>query len=110
MLKSIKIQDIEIKLNYKFDNLQEPIKNKIFDDIQKWFTQKLDKYIVKYAKADIQSHLNFHISKNNKWLYDGNFNFTIWTENIIYKRENFKNILDLINHFFDHAKEQLSSK
>lgn len=108
MLKSINVADIKITVNYKFDNLEAPIKETIFETIKKGFTQKLDRYIEKYTKNNIQSHLNFHITKNNKWLYDGNFNFKLWSESIIYKRENFKNILDLITHFFDHTKEQLS--
>lgn len=108
MLKSINVSNVEITVNYKFNNLEEPIKETIFEIIKKWFTQKLDRYIEKYAKDDIESHLNFHISKNTKWLYDGNFNFKLWTKNIIYKRENFKNIVDLTTHFFDHTKEQLA--
>jgi hypothetical protein len=43
-------------------------------------------------------------------LYDGNFNFRLGSENVIYKREGFKNIVDLVNHFFDHVKEEFSKK
>jgi len=110
MLQSITVANVEITVNYKFDNLQDPIKESIFEAIKKGFNQKLDRYIEKYNKEDVQAHLKFYISKNNKWLYDANFNFKLWSENIIYKRENFKNVLDLTTHFFDHVKEQLSSK
>ncbi len=110
MLQSISVNNVEIKVNYKFDNLEDPIINTIFENIEKGFTQKLDRYIEKHTKEDTEAHLNLHMSKNNKWLYDGNFNFKLWSENVIYKREWFKNILDLVTHFFDHAKEQLSKK
>ena len=110
MLQSINVANVEIKVNYKFDNLEEPIILTIVENIKKGFNQKLDRYIEKHSKDDTEAHLNFQLAKNNKSLYDGNFNFKIWTENVIYKRENFKNILDLVTHFFDHAKEQLSKK
>ena len=110
MLNSINVADVEITVNYKFDNLQDSIKETIFETIERGFHQKLDRYIKKYYKEDIEAHLNFHITKNNKGLYNGNFNLKLWDINIVYKRENFKNILDLVTHFFEHAKEQLSSK
>lgn len=110
MLQSINVAGIEIKVNYKFNNLEDPIITTISENIEKGFTQKLDRYIEKNSNGNTEGHLNFHMSKNNKWLYDWNFNLQLWSENIIYKRENFKNILDLVTHFFDHAKEQLSKK
>jgi len=66
MLQSITVANVEITVNYKFDNLQDPIKESIFEDIKKGFNQKLDRYIEKYNKEDVQAHLKFYISKNNK--------------------------------------------
>lgn len=111
MLKSITVSNVEVKVNHKFDNLEAPIKSTIAENIEKWFKQKLDRYVTKFTNPNnLEVHLNCHIVKNTKWLYNGNFNLKIWDENVIYKREWFKNVLDLIGHFFDHAKESLSKK
>lgn len=110
MLQSISVADVKINVNYKFDNLEEPIIETIWKNIEKGFHQTLDRYITKFANKDSQAHLNFAISKNTKWLYDWNFNLKVGNENVIYKREWFENVLDLVNHFFDHAKEYFSKK
>lgn len=110
-MNEIIVWNVTIKINYKFDNISDALKEDIFKLIEKWFKQKLDKYIEK--KADPENpewHLNVTIKRNNKGLYDGNFNFKLGSENVIYKREWFKNINDLINHFFDHVKEEFSKK
>ena len=110
MLNGITVSWIKINVNYKFENLTEPVQETISDLLQKWFTKKLDKYLEKAVdKNNPQAHLNVILKKTDKW-YDGNFNFKIWNTNIIYKREGFKNIVDLVNHFFDHAKEEISKK
>jgi len=110
MLNWIIIAWVKINVNYKFENLDKPIIETINNLLKKWFEQKLDKYIEKHKdNKNLESHLHFSIKKTNKW-YDGNFNFKINNENIIYKREWFKNIIDLVNHFFDHTKEELSKK
>ena len=110
MLNWITVAWVKINVNYKFDNLNDPIIETINELLKKWFEQKLDKYIEKNKdNKNPEAHLNFSIKKTDKW-YDGNFNFKISNENIIYKREWFKNIIDLVNHFFDHAKEELGKK
>jgi hypothetical protein len=110
MLNGININWIEINVNYKFDGINEPTIETIWELLKKWFENKLDRYTEKHAdKNNPQAHLNVHIEKTDKW-YNGNFNFKIGSKNVIYKRENFKNIIDLVNHFFDHAKEELSKK
>lgn len=110
MLQDIVVAGVEIKINYKFENLEDPIIETIWENMKKWFQQRLDRYIEKFANKDSSAHLNFTISKTPKWLYDWNFNFKIWSENFIYKREDFENVLDLVNHFFDRSKEYFSKK
>jgi len=111
MLNWLEIAWVKINVNYKFDNLNDPVIETVSELLKKWFENKLDKYIEKTKdENNPQAHLNFSIKKTDKWLYDGNFNFKIWSNNVIYKREWFKNIIDLVNHFFDHVKEELSKK
>ena len=110
-MNEIKVWNVTIKINYKFDGLSDVLVEDIFKLIEKGFKQKLDKYIVKKADPDNpEGHLNVTIRRNSKGLYDGNFNFRLGSENVIYKREGFKNIVDLVNHFFDHVKEEFSKK
>ena len=110
-MNELVVWNVTIKINYKFDNISDALKEDLFKLIEKGFKQKLDKYIAKKADPENpEGHLNISIKKNSKWLYDGNFNFRIGGENVIYKREWFKNITDLVNHFFDHVKEEFSKK
>lgn len=110
MVNTISVAWIKININHKFENISEALKDDIGELIKKWFEQKLDRYIKKYMDPENpEAHLNVVIEKTDKG-YNGNFNFKLGSINIIYKRENFKNINDLINHFFDHAKEELSKK
>ncbi len=110
-MNEIKVWTVVIKVNYKFDNLSDALKNDIFKLLEKWFNKKLDKYIEKEVdQKNPEWHLNIMIKKNNKWLYEWNFNLKLWNKNVIYKRENFKNVIDLVNHSFDHIKEEFSKK
>ena len=110
-MNETKVGDIVIKINYKIENISDALKEDIFKLMEKGFNQKLDKYIAKKADPENpEGHLNVTIKRNLKGLYDGNFNFRLGGENVIYKREGFKNIIDLVNHFFDHVKEEFSKK
>jgi len=110
MLNWLTVAWVKINVNYKFDNLNDPVIETVNELLKKGFEQKLDKYIEKHKdNENPEAHLNFSIRKTDKW-YDGNFNFKINDVNVIYKREGFKNIIDLVNHFFDHAKEELGKK
>jgi len=110
MLNSLTVAWVKINVNYKFENLTDPVIETVSELIKKWFEQKLDKYIEKHKDPENpEAHLNFSIKKTDKG-YDGNFNFRISNINVIYKREWFKNIVDLVNHFFEHAKEELWKK
>ncbi len=110
-MNQLQVGNVVININYKFDGLSEALVEDLFKLLEKWFKQKLDKYLQKKVDPENpQAHLNITIKKNSKGLYDWNFNFKIGSSVVIYKRENFKNITDLVNHFFDHVKEEFSKK
>ena len=110
-MNQIEVENVVIKLNFKFENISDMLKEDILNLIKKGFQQKLDKYIEKKVDSkNPEGHLNFSIKHNAKNLYDWNFNFKLGNVVVIYKRENFKNITDLVNHFFDHVKEEFSKK
>ncbi len=71
---------------------------------------KLDNYLNKFKKEDSKWALKITINKNKKWLFNWNINATFDWEAHRSEREDFKNLDDLINHLFDHIKEQLSDK
>ena len=94
-----------------FKEIQEPTQQTIKELVEKNLTQKLDRYLLKYLKEDdAQAILNINITKNKKWTYNGKFNMSIDWHQFVYNREDFKNITDLVQHFFDHIKEQISKK
>ena len=110
-MNEIKVGNVVIKVNHKFENISDALQKDIFKFIKKWFTWKLDKYIEKKIDPkNLKWHLNIFIKHNSRNLYDWNFNFRLGNENVIYKREWFKNIVDLVNHFLDHVKEEFSKK
>ena len=110
-MNQLNVWNVKININYKFDDISDILKEDIFKLIEKWFTQKLDRYLEKGTSPENpEAHLQASIKKNSKWLFDGNFNLKVWNTNVIYKREWFKNVFDLVNHFFDHAKEEFSKK
>jgi hypothetical protein len=71
---------------------------------------KLDKYLQKFDKDDIEWELSLTIEKNKKNLFDWILQLIIDWKKFRYEREDFKKLDDLINHLFDHFKEELSSK
>ena len=71
---------------------------------------KLDNYLKKFtSKEEADGTIEVKVEKNKK----ENFNWTIhasldW-QTFRYSRDDDKNLDDLINHLFDHFKEELSS-
>jgi hypothetical protein len=51
-----------------------------------------------------------NIEKNKKWLFNWKLKIKVDWKSFIYEREDYKNLDDLINHLFDHFKEELSNK
>jgi len=52
-MNQIEVGNVVIKLNFKFENISDVLKDDILKLIKKGFQQKLDKYIEK--KADSQN-------------------------------------------------------
>nr|MDD3720301.1 hypothetical protein [Candidatus Gracilibacteria bacterium] len=71
---------------------------------------KLDHYLAKFSKNDAEGMLEVKIDKNKKGLFDGVIHAKLDGNAYRSEREDFKNLDDLINHLFEHLKEQLSNK
>lgn len=73
--------------------------------------KKIDSYVKPYEdkeNAVVRFELSF--KKNSDGSFYGNFHINIDGKTILYKRENFRDLADLVSHGFDHVKEQLSAK
>jgi hypothetical protein len=111
MLTQLIINWITINVTHKFSWLQDASLEKISELVQSGFENKIDSYIARYTDSNVSEwHLSIVIIKNKSGNYDGNFQLSLWKHDIIYKREDFKDMVDLINHFFDHCKENFSDK
>ncbi len=72
---------------------------------------KLASYLKKFeAKEDAEGTLEVKIEKNKKERFDWVLNVNIDWKAFRYSREDYKNLDDLLNHLFDHFKEELSNK
>lgn len=71
---------------------------------------KLKSYLNHFDKPDVEWSLDIKVDKNKKSLFDGVLQINIDGKLFRYEREDFKNLDDLVNHLFDHFKEELASK
>lgn len=70
---------------------------------------KVDSYLKKYEnKPDATVRIEFFIKKNVDDSFHGKLRAHIDGETILFDRENFRKLDDLINHAFQHLKEQLA--
>lgn len=72
--------------------------------------KKLGSYLNKLDWEDVEWILDLKIDKNKKSLFDGILQINIDGKSFRYTREDFKNLDDLVNHLFDHFKEELAGK
>ncbi|MFA6080527.1 MAG: hypothetical protein WC753_03565 [Candidatus Gracilibacteria bacterium] len=70
---------------------------------------KVDSYLKKYEnKPDAIARIEFFVKKNSDDSFHGKLHANIDGQIILFDRENFRKLDDLINHAFQHLKEQLS--
>lgn len=70
---------------------------------------KVDSYLKKYEnKPDATVRIEFFVKKNSDDSFHGKLRAHIDGEVILFDRENFRKLDDLINHAFQHLKEQLA--
>lgn len=69
---------------------------------------KLDNYIKKFNKENSEWIIDFKIDKDKKWLFLAKIQANLDWQDFRFEREDYKNLDDLVNHLFEHFKEQLS--
>ncbi len=110
ILKSLPIKNkkmnlqVKINVSHDLDSSKEVVERLVNENV----STKLDHYLAKFWKTDAEGSLQIKVDKNKKWLFDGSLQATLDWQSFRTGREDFKNLDDLVNHLFDHLKEQLS--
>ncbi len=106
-----------IDIHYYFERVTKPVEESIRQYVQENVNTKMDTYFKKALSHDdarITLRINIERHKDDDERYDGTFLFTLDGKAYPpYKREGdraFENVHDLVNHAFDHLKEQLASQ
>ncbi len=99
--------EIQIKIHVNTEEAKEATARLVRENLE----NKLDNYLKKFdAKDDAEGTIEIKIEKNKKDRFDGILQATLDGNSFRYSREDYKNLDDLVNHLFDHFKEELSSK
>lgn len=78
--------------------------------VEENLTGKLDKYLQKLDGDDVEGEVSLILEENKIGRFNGTLNVSINGKSFHYAREDFKKLDDLVNHLFDHLKEDLGNK
>jgi len=99
-------------VSYTFLWLDDNEKQSVRELVDRNFANKMSAYTKKISalSSDVVIQVKVTVGKNKKQTFDWSFLFTYSgiKEPLVYMREWFKYLVDLINHAFDHFKEELS--
>ena len=98
--------DLQIKIQVWSD--LEVAKESIEKLVNENLESKLDNYLKKFDKDSAEGLLELKVDKNKKGLYNSKLQINLDGKIFRYEREDYKNLDDLINHLFNHFKEELS--
>ncbi len=102
----------QIKISYAFADMSDSDQTLAKDIVQKNIEGKMDSYFKKILNnPDSEIRIEYKIKFNEaSKKYDADFTFSFDGDIYIYKKEWFKILEDLVNHAFQHFKENLSKK
>jgi len=95
---------VKTKLWNDLEESRKVVERLVWENINK----KLDNYLNKFDKQDAEWIIEIWLDKNKKWLFNWKIQANLDWKTFRYKREDYKNLDDLINHLFDHFKVELS--
>lgn len=99
---------IEQKIHLSGEGLSREVVERL---VSENLENKLDHYLSKFdSKTDAESFLELFVEENKKWLFNGKLIINVDGKWYRYEREDYKKLDDLVNHFFDHFKEDLAKK
>lgn len=97
---------VKIHVSQDLEVSKEVVERLVNDNVN----TKLDHYLDKFNKTDATWTLEIKIEKNKKWLFNWILSALFDWSTFRSEREDFKNLDDLVNHLFEHLKEQLSDQ
>lgn len=77
---------------------------------QKNVSTKLDHYLNKFDNDTAEGIIEIKADKNKKGLFDAVIQANLDGKSYRFSRDEYVNLDDLINHLFEHFKEELSDK
>lgn len=98
--------EIQVKIHVNAEEAKEVTERLVKHNLE----NKLDNYLKKFDKSDAEGLIEVKVEKNKKELFNGVVSASLDGQSFRYEREDYKNLDDLVNHLFDHFKEELSSK
>ena len=98
--------DIKVLINVNSPETKEVTERLVKQNLE----NKLDSYLKKFTdKQEAEWTIEVKIEKSKKdtlnWIDHANLDWKTFR----YERDDYKNLDDLLNHLFDHFKEELSS-
>ena len=99
-------------ISYKFVNMEESEKETVIALVEKNIDLKLWSYLQKVTgqNEDVEVRLKYTLMKNKKKLFDWSFILSYsGGKDMVYIRDDFHVLADLVNHAFDHFKLEFSS-
>lgn len=97
--------ELQVKI-HTTDNAKPVVERITQENLDK----KIWSYLNKFNGKDVEWIIDLKIDENKKWLFDWILQINIDWQSFRYQREDFKNLDDLVNHLFDHFKEEIAKK
>ncbi len=99
--------EIQVKIHVNTDEAKEVTERLVKNNLE----NKLDNYLKKFSTKDnAEWVIELKVEKNKKELFNWILSATLDANAFRYEREDYKNLDDLVNHLFEHFKEDLSNR
>jgi len=95
--------ELQIKI-HATEESKEVVERLVWENMEK----KIGSYLNQFDWEDVEWIVDIKIDENKKWLFDWVLQINIDWKSFRYSREDFKKLDDLVNHLFDHFKEELA--
>lgn len=98
--------NINVIINVSAEEAKQPVERLVKQNIE----NKMDSYLKKFTeKEDAVWTIEVKIEKTKKDTFNWIVQAKLDWKSFRYERDDYRNLDDLINHLFDHFKEELSS-
>jgi len=99
--------EIQVKIHVNAEEAKDVTERLVKHNLE----NKLDNYLKKFStKDDAEWTIEVKVEKNKKDLFNWVVSATLDGNSFRYEREDYKNLDDLVNHLFEHFKEDLSNR